>query len=136
MFHLRFAACAALSAKAKALWRDGRADTFKRRGRAFGIRMRLVADRRQFCDPILERRIGGVDDAILDRLVKALQLRFGFGDALAQFGDMSTPAVIPFLPVLKHLIHHRRQTQRIEQAPFEVIGYGLGTVKPLQPDSP
>jgi hypothetical protein len=31
---------------AKALWRDGRSDAFKRRGRAFGIRMRLVADRR------------------------------------------------------------------------------------------
>lgn len=87
--------------------------------------MRLIADRGQFRDPILERRIGGVDDAILDRLVQSLQLRFGLGDTLAEFGDMSASAIISLLPALKYLIHHRRQTLRIEQAPFEVIDHGL-----------
>ncbi|GEM_PF-3867303 len=59
--------------------------------------MSLVADGGQFRDPILERRIGGVDDAILYRLVEALQLRFRLGDPLVKSGDVSAPAVIPFL---------------------------------------
>jgi hypothetical protein len=107
---------------AKALWRDGWCNTFWRRSGAFGIRMSLVADSGQFRDPILERRIGGVDDAILDRLVEALQLRFSLGDALAKFGDVSVPTVIPFLPVLKHLIHHRRQALRIDDPAAGVGG--------------
>jgi len=85
------------------LRRDRRPETFKRCGRALCIRLRLVADRRQFRDPILERGIGGVDHPVLNCLVEPLQFRFSLGEALAEFTDVSTPTVIPFLPVLSLL---------------------------------
>jgi hypothetical protein len=111
-FVSQLASCAQCE-PAKALRRDGRPKAFKGGGHAFGVRMRLVADRRQFRDPVLQRGIGGIDDTILDRLIETLRFRFSLGDTLSEFADVSTPAVIPFLPVLKHLIHHCRQSLRI-----------------------
>ena len=85
-----------------------------RRSGVLGICMGLVANCRQFCDPIFERRIAGVDNAVLDRLVEALQFRFGLGNAFAEFSDVFARTDIPFLAALQHLIHHHRQTLRVE----------------------
>ena len=50
----------------------------------------LIADGLQVCHAFLEHRIGDVGDSVFNRVVQSLE--FGFGCALAQFGDMRRSA--------------------------------------------
>ena len=59
--------------------------------------LRLIADRREFSDAIFQRWVRDIDDAVFNRVIEAFQLRFGFGSALSQFGNMSTPTLVPLL---------------------------------------
>ncbi|KOX56253.1 hypothetical protein ACHMW4_17760 [Mesorhizobium sp. UC22_110] len=94
------------------------------RGRcALRVSLRLIAHRGEFCDAIFQRRVGHIDHAVLDRFIETFQLRLGFGGALSQLRDVSATAFIPFFTSLKQLIHHRRQTRRIEQPPLQVIDH-------------
>jgi hypothetical protein len=104
--------------------RDHRSEALHRRRCALRVSLRLIAHRGEFCDPIFQRRVGHVDHAVLDRFIETFQLRFRFRGALAQLRDVPAPAFIPFLTPLKQLIHHRRQTRRIEQPPLQVIDDG------------
>ena len=67
------------------------------RHRPLGIAPGLIAGRRQFGDPILERRIAHVDHAILDRVIEALEPGFGLGRTTFQIGDMEPPLIHPFV---------------------------------------
>jgi hypothetical protein len=104
--------------------RDRGPEPLHRGSCAFRVSLRLVAHGGEFCDATFQRRVGHVDHAVLDRFVKALQLRFRFAGTLSQFRNVPATAFIPFLTSLKQLIHHRRQTRRIEQPPFQVIDDG------------
>ncbi|WP_310066569.1 hypothetical protein [Sphingomonas sp. BE137] len=102
----------------QALWCDRRADLLDMRHRPLGVAPGLIAGRRQFGDPIPERRIAYVDHAILDRVIEALEPSFGFGRAAFQIGDMETPLIHPFVAAFEDLIHQFLKPLRIEQPPL------------------
>jgi len=63
----------------QAFRRDRRTEPFDCGCRSLRIGNGLVPQAGQLGDPILERRVGHVGDAIFDRLIKTLQFRFGLG---------------------------------------------------------
>ncbi|HTW35068.1 MAG TPA: hypothetical protein VMD53_10655 [Rhizomicrobium sp.] len=106
----------------QAFRRDRRTEPFDCGCRSLSIGNRLVPHAGQLGDPILERRVRHVGDAVFDRLIETLQFRFGLGDALAQLRDVAPAPFGPLLTVVEQLPHHRRQTLRIEQTPFQMVG--------------
>ncbi|WP_229736328.1 hypothetical protein [Novosphingobium endophyticum] len=74
----------------------------------------LIARRGQFGNTILERRVAYVDDAILNRLVKPLELRFRLGRASCKVGDMLATLVHPLVAAFEDLIHQGFEPCRIE----------------------
>src|SRR6516162_3273892 len=60
----------------------------------------LVADGPELGHALLEHRVGDVGDAVLDRVVKPLELGVRFGRALAQFGDVRRSALGAVLPAI------------------------------------
>ena len=61
----------------------------------------LIADGLQFGNAVLQHRVGEVSDAVLDRVVKTLELRLSFG-SFAQLGDMGGPALGTLLAAVEH----------------------------------
>ncbi|WP_245843928.1 hypothetical protein [Sphingomonas spermidinifaciens] len=71
--------------------------------RAGSVGLRLVAYGVQLGEPRFQCRISGVGDAILDSLVKPVQLGLGLGCALAQLGEVLATAAGVFLAPVQHL---------------------------------
>ena len=76
-------------------------DAFQHRGGALGVGLRLVADRLEACDALLQRRVVEIGDAGLDGVIEPLQPQVGFGGALVQFGDVLAAALGALLPAVK-----------------------------------
>ncbi|WP_241527177.1 hypothetical protein [Sphingomonas turrisvirgatae] len=64
---------------------------------ALGIALGLVPRRGQLGDAILERRVAYVDNAILDRVVKPLELRFRLGRPPLKISHMLAALVHPLV---------------------------------------
>ncbi|AMU90140.1 hypothetical protein [Sphingopyxis macrogoltabida] len=99
---------------AQGLRRDRRADLDDMRKGAPRIALRVVARRRQLGDAILERRIAYVDDAVLDRVVEAFELRFRLGRTPLKVGDMLAALVHPLVAPFEDLIHQHFEPRRVE----------------------
>jgi hypothetical protein len=67
------------------------------RGGTCGVGLRLIADRLEACDALLQCRVVEIGDARLDCVIEPLQAQLGHGCALVQLGDVlaataATPA--------------------------------------------
>ena len=98
----------------QALRCDCRANFHDMREGALGVALCLVARCGQLGDAILERRVAYVDDAILNRAVKPLELSFRLGRAPCKVGDMLATLVHPLVAPFENLIHQSFETRRIE----------------------
>jgi hypothetical protein len=63
--------------------------------------LRLVADRLQARDALLQRRVAEIGDAGLDRVIKAFQAQVCLGGSLVQLGDVLAAALSAFLPAIE-----------------------------------
>jgi hypothetical protein len=83
----------------------------------------LIADGLQLGHTLLEHRIGHVSDAVFDRVVESLEFGFRFGRTLAQFGDVSCPALSTLLAADEHTRQNLLETFRLQEALLYVLGY-------------
>jgi len=65
---------------------DGLTGAFEGGCRPVGIDLRLIAEGAQIADPLLQRLVVKVGDAVLDRFVQALEPGIGLGSLPAEFG--------------------------------------------------
>ena len=83
--------------------RDGLlADAFEGSSRSLGFGLRLVTDRFEAGDAVLERRVVQLGDAALAGVVKTLEPQICFRGPLVQLGDMFTAALGSVLAAIEH----------------------------------
>nr|WP_306770227.1 hypothetical protein [Mycobacterium sp. KBS0706] len=102
---------------------DRGADPVDEGGYAVCIGPRLITDRSQLRQSVLECRVAQVGDAAFDRLVEALQLRFCFRCPLSQLSNVAPAALDPFLTPLQKVSQDLVETAGIEQPPFQMIDH-------------
>src|SRR5262249_30837295 len=83
-------------------WCDGRPQPIPRTLGLLSVGAGPGADGPELGHALLEHRIGDIGDAVLDRVVEALELGVRFGGTLAQFGDMRRSALSTLLAAVEH----------------------------------
>ena len=89
---------------------------------ALGVGLRLIADRLQAGDALLQRRVVQVGDAGLDGVVEPLEAQVGFGGPLVQLGDVLAAALGALLPAVEDGGQHLLEPLRLKQAVRDVLG--------------
>lgn len=77
---------------------------------ALGVASGFVPRGGQLGDAIFQRQIAHVDDAILDRVVKPLELHFRLGHTMFKIGDMIHQSFEPYRVeqrILEMMMDHR-----------------------------
>jgi hypothetical protein len=83
----------------------------------------LVARGLQFTDAVFQRRVGQIGDAILDRVVAALEFGFRLGRALGQFGNMRRSALRALFPAMEDGRQDLLETLGLQETILDVLGY-------------
>ncbi|HEY3917222.1 MAG TPA: hypothetical protein VGL83_05495 [Stellaceae bacterium] len=84
--------------------------------------MRLVADRLEARDALLQPRVVEIGDAGLDGIIEPFESQAGFGRPLVQFGDVLAAALGSFLPAVENGRQHLLEPLRLKQPIGDVLG--------------
>ena len=103
--------------------RDGlMAVAFERGGRSLRLGLRLIADRFEAGDPVLERRVVQIGHAALDGVVKALEPQIGLGGPPVQLGDVLAAALGAFLAAIEDGCQHLLKPFGLKQSALDMAG--------------
>ncbi|MGO8835766.1 MAG: hypothetical protein ACLQE9_23545, partial [Roseiarcus sp.] len=83
--------------------------------------MRLVADRLEACDALLQRRVVENGNAGLDRVIEPLEPQIGFGGALVQLGDVLAATLGALLPAVEDRRQDFLEPVRLEESVGNVL---------------
>jgi hypothetical protein len=103
--------------------------------------LRLVADRLEPHDALLQRQVGQIGDAGLDRVLQPLEPEVGFGRPFVQFGDVLAAASGVFVPAVEdgrqYFLEPLRWSKRLTIcSATRLSSLSIGIDRPLQPVSP
>src|SRR5579872_6397944 len=117
------------------LWRDRLLTRrLQHRGGTCGVGLRLVADRFEACDTLLQHWVVEIGDAGLDGVIEPLEPQVGLGRALVQLGDMLAAALGALLPAIEDRRQHLLDPLRLEQPFGNMLRDEV--VEPLHRDRP
>nr|WP_245427392.1 hypothetical protein [Roseiarcus fermentans] len=93
------------------------------RGGTRGVGLRLVADRLQARNALLQRRVVQIGDAGLDGVIEPLEPQASFGSTLVQLVDVLAAAPGAFLPAVEDGRQNLLEPLRLEQTVGDVLDH-------------
>ncbi len=121
----------------ESLWSGGRPEPTKRTLGPLSVGVGLLADSLKLGNAVLQHGVGEIGNAVLERVVEALELGVRFGRALAQCSDMQGLALGALLAAVEHGGQDFLETRRLHGglADAIVLKRSRGAGPPLEVSS-